>query len=224
MPGDTVVINEGYEIRTSKTGKSRVVIVVKAEPLVHNFDAKEMGRGPAEAIAAHLKERIKAITAVASPATLEWRKKAEKAFAEGKRWAVKHFSGGRLGAMPPNQSDKLFNDSGRMAESIVASASKDNVWRVNVAANRLNSSTTRNLGRMIERLYELVPELRSPGELMHDPKVVGAIEQGMREAIVKLEATSKAVDIRTAQLRLRAAKAALGVGRQVLRLVGTFAG
>jgi hypothetical protein len=224
MADDIIVINEGYETRTSKTGKKRVVIVVKAEPLVHNFDVKELGRGVAEAIAAHFRERIKAIAATAKPATIRAREIAAKAFAGGKPWAVRRYSGGKIGAMPPNQSDRLFNDSGRMAESIVASASSDNVWRVNVAANRLDERTTKSVARIFERLAELVPEIRNPAALLESPAVASAIEVGMREAIVKLEATTKAVDIRTAKLKMQATKAALGIGKQLVRLAGTFAG
>jgi hypothetical protein len=160
MADSVFVINRGLEQRTSKTGRRRSVIRIDAEPMLVNMDPKSLGKPIAEAIANHLRERIRGITAQAAPATIAYRKRAAKALADGKAWAVKRYGGGRIGSLPPNQSDRLFNDSERMANSIVANASNDNSWRVNVAGNRLDESTAGASGveRIWTRLVQLVPE------------------------------------------------------------------
>ena len=56
--------------RTSSRGTSvRYSVRIDATRLVHNVDTHELGRRPAEAIAAHLRARIRTIQASASPST-----------------------------------------------------------------------------------------------------------------------------------------------------------
>lgn len=179
---EIVVLNEGYETRTSKTGRTRTVIKVTAEPIVVNFSKDAMGGPVAAAIAHHFRERIKGITALASPATIRARKVAAKAFAAGEAWAVKRYSGGKTGAMAPNQSDRAFNDSGRFASSITANASKDGAWRVNVAANRLSGEPAM-VDRVYRKLVELVPEFGNPALLLENDVVRRAIESAHRNMI-----------------------------------------
>src|SRR3990167_5886379 len=97
--------------RTSKSGKSttRYTVTVSGDSLLINTDPKSLGKGPAEAISALIKERITSITDRASDATNKARENAAKAFAAGKPWAIKRYGGGRIGSMPPNQSDKGLN-------------------------------------------------------------------------------------------------------------------
>jgi hypothetical protein len=214
---DVMIINQGYELRTSKSGKQRVTIVVKSEPVILNVDPKTLGQPIALAIAKHFQERIKGITAVAAPATIKARQAAAKAVSEGKAWAMKRYGGGRMGLRQPNQSDRLFNDSGKMWESITATASKDGAWRVNVAASRLNPETLTGgmaaLGRIIQRLNDLVPEIQNPALLMQNDILKRVIKNATESAIKKAQA-------RTTELRIEAAKRLfdlLRVGANVVR-------
>lgn len=207
---DMIVINEGYEHRFTAGGKERVTVVVKAEPLVHNFDPKTLGRGPAKAIAFHLAERIREIATAAKPATLLYRKKAAKAFAEGKEWARKRYGGGRMGDRAPNQSDRAFNDSGRFAESITANGSSDGAWRVNVAANRLNGETG-NFERIYQKLIALVPEFANPELLMSQDLIQAAIKKSANDIVTKLGASSRNVGLELAKQVIDLAEAAFGL-------------
>lgn len=191
MADQVVLLNELLEQRTSKSGKKRVTIRVKAEPIIVNTDPKALGKPIAEAIAHHYRERIKGITTKASASTLRARKVAAKAFAEGKAWAVKRYAGGRTGATPPNQSDRLGNDSGRFADTITANASSDGHWRVNVAANRLDP-TTGNVTRIWARLSELVPEFANPALLLDNMVFKRALMKAQQGLVAKAkERTSK---------------------------------
>lgn len=160
-----VIINRGLESRTTKSGKRRHTIRIEAAPVAIDVDPKRLGKPVADGIANHLREAVKNISEVAAPATLATRKREEKAFNEGKPWATRRFSGGRIGATAPNQTDRKFNNSGRFAQSIVANGSSDGAWRVNVAANRLDSTTAGAAGleRIWAELIRLVPEFADIG-------------------------------------------------------------
>lgn len=166
---NVLTINRGLETRVSKSGKVKRTIRIDAEPMHINVDPKALGAPVAESIANHYRERVRGITAMASEATVRAREVAARAFPAGKSWAVKRYAGGRLGALPPNQTNRAFNDSGRFANGIVASASSDNAWRVNVAANRLDESTANGgaagVDRIWNRLVELIPEFADIGLL-----------------------------------------------------------
>ena len=207
-----ISINDGFITRTSASGRQRVTIECKSEPLVHNLDPKQLGAGPAAAIAEHLRQRIQAITAVASKATLARRKTSAANMSEPSNAA--RYSGGRIGAMPPNQSDRLFNDSGRLAKSIAARANGD-AYTVNVAANRLDPRgfTAAAFSRMLELLVRYVPEIANPRLLADSLPVRRAIRDGMASMIQKQEA-------RISELRDARARAIVGFAEAVLKLVG----
>ena len=210
---DTVVtINNGFSTRTSTSGRQRTTIVCRSEPLVHNLDPKQLGAGPAVAIAEHLRQRVLGIVARASEATLERRRRA--AAAPNLPSNAARYSGGRIGATPPNQSDRLFNDSGRLAKSIVARAASGDSYVVNVAANRLDprSFTASAFAAMLELLKRYVPEIADPRMLMDSIPVRKAIKDGMRQMIQKQTA-------RIDELRSARAKAIVGIGRSLLSLV-----
>lgn len=206
-----MIINQGYELRTSKSGKQRVTVVVKSEPVILNVDPKKLGQPIAMAIAHHLREKVKGITATAAVNTLRARASEAKAYAAGKPWAVKRFNGGRTGATPPKDSTTALNHSGRFADSITATASNDGAWRVNVAANRMSPATS-NIQRVIQRVSELVPEIANPALLLQNNVLKKAIEKSMDEAIKKASA-------RTTELRIEAAKRLLDLGSQVLDIL-----
>lgn len=206
-----VVLNEGYELRTSKTGKTRATIVVRSEPIVINTDPKALGAPVAAAIVHHFREKIAGIAAVAAPATLKARKVAAKAFAEGKSWAMKRYSGGKTGPMAPNQSDRAFNDSGRSVKTITANASSDGAWRVNFAANRLSAATSGGVQRIYDKLISFVPELANPALLLENDIVRKGIEKSMAAMITKQQASSS-------KLGLEIVRQVIDIGRQLAEI------
>lgn len=166
---DVIVVNQPLRRRESKTGKVRYTIDVKSEPLIFNLDPRQLEQPVATAMANSLRERVQNIGVSAAPATLHYRKEAGYAFRAGAPWALKRYSGGKLGVMPPNQTSRAFNDSGRFAKSITAMA-KAGKWVINVAANRLDPATG-NVDRIWSRLVQLVPAFADQRELLQDPAV-----------------------------------------------------
>lgn len=126
--------------RTRASGAKRVTWEVSGEPLLFNLDEHTLGAPIAEALAEAFREQLNSSTEQAKPLTQTARQRAATAFADGKRWAQKKYSGGRIGPMAPNQSTKRGTDSGRLARSIAARwvPSIQN-FVVNVAANRLTA-------------------------------------------------------------------------------------
>jgi hypothetical protein len=111
-------------------------------------------------------------------------------------------AGGRIGAMEPNQTDRIGNSSGRFAKSITANAGKkDPVWRINVAANRLNPQIVGTVGvqRIWQKLTEHVPELRDPRLLLRNDVVRASIRRAQNEAIKKARKTTEKVGTQVAQ-------------------------
>lgn len=214
MSGDDhLIINNGFTTRTRASGRQYTTIDVQSEPLVHNLDPKQLGQGVADVIAEHLRQRIQGITARASEATIAARRAAAKAFAAGTLAATQRYGGGRLGSMPPAQSDRLFNDSGRLAKSIVARATSAGEWVVNVAANRLDeASFGQGFAAMLDRLKQHVPEIADPRLLMDSLPIRRAIQHGMSQMIQKQQA-------RISELRDARAKAITSLVGTALRLI-----
>ena len=205
MADDVMVINDyGLARRTStlKSGatRSRYTVHIASEPLVADIDPRRLTKAPAEAIAKHFRDSIENISAQAAPATIAARKRSAKAFAEGKSWATRRYSGGRIGAMAPNQSDRLFNESGRFAKSIAVGAVKDG-WVINVAANRLDSKTATETAivRMFDLLKQHVPGWGNPDELDN----VLSVRKAMNDATANLiqKAKDKYVDLQIRRIR-----------------------
>jgi hypothetical protein len=223
MADDVIVINNppGLESRTSKSGKQRFHIKVVAEPLVFSLDEKKIVQPLAEAFAHHIREKIRSITAQAAPATIKAREVARRALLKGEAWAVKRYGGGKMGTRMPAQSNNLFNDSGRMIESIVAQAAKDGTFRVNVAANRLNPETLNGgeaaLQRIWARLVQLVPEIQDVGRAMQSDAMMRARAKAVQGMITKLRADS-------AEKVLRLIKTVADVGSNFADLGRSVAG
>lgn len=182
----TITLNEfglARRERTSNAGTTSIkyTVSIDAAPMVHTFDSKSLGRGPADAIADHLRGRVAGIGERAAPATIRRRELAAKAFASGDLATMKRYGGGRIGAMPPNQSDRMFNDSGRMARGIAAGPTKDNQWVVNFPANRFDPSTLKGgeagVIKMFERLRQLIPEFGDVSILADVAAVRQAIDE-----------------------------------------------
>lgn len=185
------------ERRTRASGKSRYTVSYRSRPLVINTDPKALGAGPALAIAEHLRQRILGIAQQASAATMRARLSAQAALVRGEAWVRRRYSGGRIGTRPPARSDRLFNDSGRFAESIAARAAGDG-YTVNVAANRLDPTTFNGgepaLLRMVARLRALVPEFGDARELANALPVRRAIRDAAA-GMIRVAASSSTVSI-----------------------------
>lgn len=201
---ETIVLNSfGLEERrrtTSAGTKSRYTISIKADAIPHIFDAKQLGRGPAEAIANAIKAGIKNVGQFAAAATQKKREQAARALAAGASWAVARYSGGRTGQKAPNQTKRLFNDSERLAEGIHVQAVGDESWTVNVPANRFDPSTFNGgaaaMAGMVARLQALVPELRGADELAKNDMVKKAVADSIYEIIQRI--TGKNENLRRA--------------------------
>lgn len=210
--------------RTTSTGTaSRFTVTMKADPVVHVFDPKVLGAGPSLAIAEHLRARVGGIGALAAPSTQLQRKYAATAAAAGKPWASRRYSGGRTGALPPNQSSRLFSDSGRFAQGIVAGATPTG-WVVNVAANRLDPSTFKDgeagVNRMFLLLRQHVPEFGDASQLLTVPAVRGAIGDSL-DAIFLKGLGRRYGDNRDFRAAVRQARLeALKMGLDLLQTVG----
>jgi hypothetical protein len=209
---NVVVINQGLESRTSKSGRVRYAIRVKSEPVLFNLDPKQIGATVTQAIIHHLRERVKGVTAIAPPATLKAREVEARAYKAGKPWALRRFSGGRTGATPPIEgSTAALNSSGRFANSIVGNASNDGSWRINVAANRFDARTG-NVTRFWNRLVELVPEFGDSRRLMTSDIVRKSVERASSDMIKKAQAT-------TTKLQISMIRSILGLGRQIADII-----
>lgn len=172
--------------RTSSSGKAsdRWSVTLDAKPITLDFDTKTLGRGLADTIAEHLRHRVSSIGAVASVSTQLKRKYAANALQRGASWAVRRYTGGRTGVTPPNQTPRLFNDSGRFARGIVVGPTRDNNWVINVPANRLNAAhlgSENALRDIVNMLRQHVPEFGSAAELVKIPAIRHAIEVAARD-------------------------------------------
>jgi hypothetical protein len=207
--------------KTGVRGRARMSVEIIAEPLSHNFDDLQLGKGPSAAIADALRRSVEGITETVSDRTLETRKYQEKAFAVGKPWVQARFGGGRMADTPPRPGEaRHFQHSGRIAKSIVATENKtEKSWTVNVAANRLDPRTSRGAGDfafITETLIRLVPAFGDPRKLADHPLVRAAIEKSIGDLIA--DARSRNLELLAA---LRKAKLDLfkGGARGVIRTI-----
>lgn len=215
MPQTVIDINgSGLQSRTRTNAKgkasTRYTVTIVSEPILHVFDDQRLGKGPAEAIAEVIRERIRAITQVAKPSTIAYRQRAKEALARGASWAIDRYTRGRLqGDFTPGKSNRLFNDSGRLAAGIhVQENVTEKSWTVNVPANRFDPSTfvggESAMADMVARLQALVPELGNPQALIGHAKVQDAITESIGDLLKKAEALhlDKRRELTRAALRL----------------------
>ncbi len=176
--------------RTTSSGtKSRYSVTIKAEPILINLDPVRLGQGPAFAIRDALRRSIKNIAAFAAESTRKRRERSAREFARGGASATRRYAGGRTGATPPNQSGRMFNDAGRLADNLeVRQTGEDGSWIVNVVANRLDPSTFTGAAyeAMVRRLMELAPVWRGGEQLLKEPDVVAAIRKGLEDSFAKV--------------------------------------
>ena len=196
-----VALNDYRGVRTqqrTRTSGSKVVnLRIEAEPIVATLDRKELSRLAAEAYVLDLREQIGGISFKASPATIAGRKSQRAAYDRGEPWATKQFAGGRMGPMPPNQTDRLYNNSRRLAEGITANWSpQEGAWIVRFPVNRFAPDFLARPGgqAVLDRLVDMVAALRNP----ITERVEEALELGLRQMHQKLQAEQSLERMRTA--------------------------
>jgi hypothetical protein len=124
-------------VRTRASGKERVTIEIRGEALLINTDEHRLMKPIAEALRDEIKRGVRMFHGMASQETRKFRERAAKAYQDGAPWARKRYGGGRIGALAPNTTGRLLNDSGRLEKSIAVGTTNAKEHVVNVAANRL---------------------------------------------------------------------------------------
>lgn len=150
-----VTINEPFVAQAKHTS-----VTCTTDRIEHTFDDRELGEGPARALARVIADGIREIAVAADRATIERRARARAGVARGVRSDVE-----RYGTKPPAPgATRLFNASGRLAELAVRFASS--AWEIVAPGDRLDGETfgASDFQRMVTRLRELVPALRAPLE------------------------------------------------------------
>lgn len=205
----------------TKRRKPRYAFDIKSEPLLFDLNEMNLGGRLAEVWAQRIKDNIRGISKFASEATQAFRYKAAAAFKAGEPWAAQRYAGGRIGPMAPNTTNKLFNDSGRLATGVfVRQNLTDSSFTVNLPANRFNPALFGDgYERMVDKFVSLVPML-DPKKALGDPQIEAAIKTSVEQMVSKAESNAEAaIQRKLAQLRaarLRAVKGLVNLGRVLL--------
>lgn len=180
----TVAITERSRT-TSRGTTSRFTIDIQQEPVGIVVDEIALGRDIAKAIAQAVQDGIKSIGSAASIATKLRRIAAGKALSNGEPWARDRYDppGNRMGVKRPGAAsgDRLFNDSGRLAEGVASTPTRDGTYTINVPKGRFDPTTFKTNGAftfemMVQKLFGLVEVLRDPTKLTDHPFVQAAME------------------------------------------------
>ena len=207
---DTFFAKRTGTLASGKQRKPRYTVEVRSQPLLFDLDEYMLGAKPAEAIRGIVADQIRHISEQASAATLAQRAKAATQFAAGLPSAQKRYSGGRIGPMAPNQSNRLFNDSGRMAEGVfVRQNPTDKTFTINLPANR-------DFGQgdvaMFERFRSLVPGI-NPEWLASNRTFNNAVSESISDMIAKAENATQA---KLKMLAMQRRRALVAAGRALL--------
>lgn len=209
MASDGVIVfntheSPGSRLVTSSTGKgTRIQTTVTSEPLIAMLDEGAVAKLAAEALAKAIREQTLAITEPVKASTAKARRVLERAFSQGKAYAVKRFVGGKMGATPPVAgSDRMFNHSGRLARSIVANFSKQSKeWFIRYAGNRWNVadfSSPAAMQRAFQQWVARVPVLQDASSDL-------GVQRAIRETAAGLiDKAAMGTSHRTAMLKGRA--------------------
>lgn len=191
---------------TTSTGvrsKSYITTTVKSEPITFMLDEGAVAKAGAEMLARRIREQTQGIAEVVKPATAKARQAIEKAYAEGKAYAVKRYSGGRIGATPPVAGAvRMFNHSGRLARSIVARYVKSTKeWAINYAANRWRVEDFGSAAQMAVAFQKWVDRVPVLQDASSDLGIQRAIRETFAEVIQKQQ---MGADHKTAMAKGRA--------------------
>lgn len=187
------------------TGQRTVIsVTVDSEPIALMLDEGVVAKRAAEMFAQRVREQTEQISSLVKPSTAKARGVTERAFAKGKSWALRRYSGGRTGATPPVAGAlRQFNHSGRLARSIVAAyVESTKEWRINIAANRWNVRDFRNEGQMQAAFQKWVDQVPMLKDASSDIKIQRAIRETFADVMQKQR---MGTDFKTAQMRGKAA-------------------
>src|SRR3990167_3603601 len=141
----------GSDGKAGYDGK-HVKVTITGDTLVVNTDEAALTLPVAQAAVTLINQQIESIAVTAKPNTLRARATAARAYAKGKPWAMKRYSTRQPGAA---HSDRLFNDSGSLAEQVRLMVRGQGVSVVTDVAG------VRQRFVVQARLKALVPALRS---------------------------------------------------------------
>lgn len=205
----TVVLNQfGLTRATRTTGagtRDRYFVTIRGGDVAVDLDPTRLGRPTADAIAESFRRQIRGIGEVAKPATIQRRQRAREAVLRAEPAAMRRYAGGRTLNHLPGWGARLFNDSGRLANSVaVRAAARAGAWIINVAANRFDPKTlvggASALLVIVARLAALVPALSDAREWFSDPAVRSAAVTAIRQAHITAE--SRLADQQLAQYKV----------------------
>jgi hypothetical protein len=220
--GDITLAARRGTLKSGAQRKARYSIEIRSEPLLLDLNELVLGGKLAEVWAQRIRDNIQGIAVPASKATQAFREGAVGALQRGEAWARQRYAGGRIGAMAPNTSDKLFSDSGRLAAGVhVRQNLTDASYTVNFPANRFNRETFgANYDAMVAKFVSLVPML-DPKKAIGDPAIEKAIKQSLEDSIQKLESNAQAAIVAgLARLRAQQLRVLKQIGAIVARAVG----
>jgi hypothetical protein len=197
MADDVLVINHhqaNLQVKDRVNAKGVVTgtrtfmtTTVKSEPITFMLDEGAVAKRAAEMLAQRIREQTEQITETVSAGAQAARRTAEKAFFAGKGWALKRYSGGRMGLIPPRVGEnRLMNHSGRLAESIVAAFVKSTKeWRINFAANRWNPKDWPDIGTMQRAFQKWVDRVPVMQDASSDIGIRSAIKDTFADVVAK---------------------------------------
>lgn len=212
--GQSATVTATERIRA--TGKARVTLEVKSEPILVDLDPQRIGAPVAKAIEEAVRARLENNLEPARASTIEARKRAAVAFDKGERWALKEYGGGKIGPMRPHRSNSVRKgvDSGRLAKSFsMRFAPKSADYMLNVAANRL---TPEFLARNSEFLPWLVTSIVQPA--LADKSLSKAIAQALGDSVQKVHDARLAMQKRLRDNARGLIDATRGLGNELEQL------
>ena len=174
-PRQKIVLND-IETRAQPLTRDGIALRITTEKVVHDLDPHELGKKPIAAIRDLVRQQIKAIAALASPATIARRARAAAAALKGHSTEARRYAGAA-----PDRSNQLFHDTGALADRLEVHDVGDGKWELRTGRVNEAEFTPTAIDRFWLRLQQLVPALR--GEALEDPKVQRAILDAHKDAV-----------------------------------------
>lgn len=212
--GQSATVTATERIRA--TGKARVTLEVKSEPILVDLDPQRIGAPVAKAIEEAVRFRLENNLETAKPGTIEARKRAAAAFDRGESWTRKEYGGGRTGPMRPYRSNSVRRgvDSGRLAHTLqMRFAPRSGDYMLNTAANRL---TPDFLSRHPDFLPWLVTSIVQPA--LADKSLSKAIAQALGDSVQKVHDARLAMQKRLRDNARGLIDATRGLGNELEQL------
>ena len=138
-------------------------------------DLRTVLEAVAVAVTDELRRAIGTEGGQASAGTLAARRRAVKAYAAGAPWAT------RIYDRPPGRTDRMFVDSGRLIEGLVARRLPDGSWGIFPPPRRLEVAVLR--AHVLDLLRQNIPEAADPGVMAKAAGVRAAAQKAAETAI-----------------------------------------